>query len=1328
MANITLSTTESNIVVDASNNIIQVSSTPTTIVVGEGSTVDNAQIRAALSNVAPILYNSSTGVFSFDANATFSGKTTDDLPQGNSNIYFSTSGAAVNTTNLPEGANLYFTAARVRSNVSATSATGISYNSGTGVFSLGSIPNSSLSTSAITINGTSVSLGGSRTLSTADIAENTNLYFTAARARGNVSAVDAGGYGSFSYNSTSGAFTYTGPSDSDIRGRISSLNTGTGFGNVSYDSGTGVISYERVTQSQVRNSFSVTDTGGDGSLTYNSGTGVITYTGPSASEVRAHLSATNSGSGFGNIAYDNSTGVTTYTRVSNANIASSILNNTIKLKDFSETAIDYGNTAGNISIDLSTGTIHEYTLVGNVTYISFANAVAGSSATLIFKQDIVGGRQLDTTTHSWAGWEFAGNSKTLTLPANSIDVMTVIIPAPNEYYASIVSMEGSTIPNSSLANSNVIINGVTIALGSQGNIDTFNSNVTVNGNLNVAGNLNYQNVTDLYVTDQKITLNSNAATNSNVQIISNRPTATNTELKWNEQATRWEFTNNGTTYYPIPSSTTDLAEGSNLWFSNARVNSFIQDNITTTDITEGTNLYFTPARVRGNISAAENITYNSTTGVIGMANSLANVNSISTQSGQDLVLTSEDLVRIRARQRNGTLADSANIAGEGYALTQGFNFFNAPFISYNGAGQLKTVVFDGTTTAGSNVITGVTNITDLQGNPLTIGNILPEYAFCDFPLTPQATVFPGGTYVVSVSGSNVYMSANALLSETLVYDSGDPYSSFGALAPALRDTTTNLQIVLESDFDDAPGGNAKLITFNFMVDPKTRYGYGSGGPVTTDFVYGIGTASDYTFDTNVINQFLVGRTNFSANKTVGNFRRGLTVGDADLSNRGENDGIQTFGLNVVWDGTQDPSTEYGTDSVFPQMLIKQYSDGTNQAFGVPGLNDSGPRLLFISANGNNTQNPLTTYARANQEIGRIAWLSSTNETVSPASTRPPAFISVVANRDQTGSSPNDFGMYLVTSANPNNANRTLWAAQHKANTIISAGNRGGVTSGDIYFAPARQQTIGNAVLLAERITDSAQGSPHWAKIGYDNTSSNTGAKVSVTNGFNTAAGRNGNITLVLDRNDNGAGFGNKEWALKLRSGQTNLVLTEDDVIRTTFESGGNINLATNASINYDEVYGAFYKTANITAAAADTAYAFDWSANTTTVANNRVTISNTSRINIAKSGAYKTSMTFQIRNDDNALRTAYIWLRKNGTDITGSTNRLGIQPKGSATASFQHQILEWITEVNGGDYLEVMFAVDNISGISLEYNNAQSSPYVRPEIPSAVLIVQPLGA
>jgi hypothetical protein len=112
----------------------------------------------------------------------------------------------------------------------------------------------------ITINGLTIPVGGSGTLTTANIAEGgaTNLYFSNTRARAAVSASDAGGLGSFAYNNSTGVFTYTGPSDSDIRGLISAATTGTGFGNLTYTSGTGVMSYERVTPTNIRNSFSAT--------------------------------------------------------------------------------------------------------------------------------------------------------------------------------------------------------------------------------------------------------------------------------------------------------------------------------------------------------------------------------------------------------------------------------------------------------------------------------------------------------------------------------------------------------------------------------------------------------------------------------------------------------------------------------------------------------------------------------------------------------------------------------------------------------------------------------------------------------------------------------------------------------------------------------------------------------------------------------------------------------------------------------------------------------------------------------------------------------------
>ena len=169
---------------------------------------------------------------------------------------------------------------------------------------------------------------------------------TAADIRSEVSAVDAGGDGSFSYNSTNGVFTYTGPSAAEVRAHLAdgvgvTYNEATGTFSVDFtefdtDDITEGTTNQYYLDSRARAAVSVTDTGGDGSLAYNSTSGVITYTGPSAAEAQAHFSAgtnttyssgtfditdatirgkvsvTDAG-GDGSLAYNSTTGVITYT-------------------------------------------------------------------------------------------------------------------------------------------------------------------------------------------------------------------------------------------------------------------------------------------------------------------------------------------------------------------------------------------------------------------------------------------------------------------------------------------------------------------------------------------------------------------------------------------------------------------------------------------------------------------------------------------------------------------------------------------------------------------------------------------------------------------------------------------------------------------------------------------------------------------------------------------------------------------------------------------------------------------------------------------------------
>ena len=79
------------------------------------------------------------------------------------------------------------------------------------------------------------------------------------------------------------------------------------------------------------------------------------------------------------------------------------------------------------------------------------------------------------------------------------------------------------------------------------------SNLAITGDLTVSGTTTSINSTVLDVNDNKITLNSDhtAAPTQDAGIVVNRGASTDVELKWNETTDKWEFTNDGSTYYPL---------------------------------------------------------------------------------------------------------------------------------------------------------------------------------------------------------------------------------------------------------------------------------------------------------------------------------------------------------------------------------------------------------------------------------------------------------------------------------------------------------------------------------------------------------------------------------------------------------------------------------------------------------------------------------------------------------------------------------------------------------------------------------------------------------
>ena len=103
-------------------------------------------------------------------------------------------------------------------------------------------------------------------------------------------------------------------------------------------------------------------------------------------------------------------------------------------------------------------------------------------------------------------------------------------------------------------------------------VKTFSDNTIFSGNVTINGTQTIVNTETLSVADNEITLNSDATgtPSENAGIEVERGGSTNVKVRWNESTDKWQFTNDGSTYYNIPVSTSDLAEGTNQYFTNAR--------------------------------------------------------------------------------------------------------------------------------------------------------------------------------------------------------------------------------------------------------------------------------------------------------------------------------------------------------------------------------------------------------------------------------------------------------------------------------------------------------------------------------------------------------------------------------------------------------------------------------------------------------------------------------------------------------------------------------------------------------------------------------------
>ena len=333
---------------------------------------------------------------------------------------------------------------------------------------------------------------------TADLSENTNLYFTNSRARGAVSVTDSGGFGSLAYNSSTGVITYTGPSNSDVRGTLS-VASGEGL---TYDASTGEFGTSAIPNSQLANSAITL-----GSTSMSLGATVNTVIGMSefaSNKVVVGVEdAANAIELFsGNIIFEGSTADANETILTAADATGG--DKTLTLPNETGTILSTGSSIANSNLANSTITLGSdiVSLGDTVSGLSLTNIQAitrlqvgsqGGSGNIILQAASSGGFGAGITFEGASGGADANElllavtdptaSRTITLPdaTGTVALLSTLSIASGSgltYNSSTGEFSTNAIPNSKLANSSVTVGSTGIALGGSATTITGLSSIT----------------------------------------------------------------------------------------------------------------------------------------------------------------------------------------------------------------------------------------------------------------------------------------------------------------------------------------------------------------------------------------------------------------------------------------------------------------------------------------------------------------------------------------------------------------------------------------------------------------------------------------------------------------------------------------------------------------------------------------------------------------------------------------------------------------------------------------------------------------------------------
>ncbi len=111
-----------------------------------------------------------------------------------------------------------------------------------------------------------------------------------------------------------------------------------------------------------------------------------------------------------------------------------------------------------------------------------------------------------------------------------------------------------------------------------------------------------------------------------------------------------------------------------------------------------------------------------------------------------------------------------------------------------------------------------------------------------------------------------------------------------------------------------------------------------------------------------------------------------------------------------------------------------------------------------------------------------------------------------------------------------------------------------------------------------------------------------------------------------------------------------------------------------------------------------------------------------------QTGIYKITFSIQVANTANAIHDAVFWIRVNGVDVPNSSTYFSIPARKSAgNPTYICAYSEATFTITASSVVQLMWATDlaysttgPVDGVYLFADPAQTTPYIRPAIPSAI--------